>query len=205
MSGNGTAVTVNTTAAHNLSTGDYVAIAGSSVSAFNGNFYITKTSSTQFTFASTTSGTASAPSYPVCKDLSVSGSSIQNITTLTCNGTTGIAVVSGGLQTGMQTGDMVYIQNASPVGLNGYYNITILSNTSFSFACQTSTVGATAVMTAQELYYSGLGEIHAGHIAYLPGGPRLYGDTTANSLGWSGDTQCSLDGIYGSAFYHWDV
>lgn len=59
ISGSGSLATVTTTANHGYDDSDVVTISGASPSGFNGNYRITKTGATTFTYANATSGTAS--------------------------------------------------------------------------------------------------------------------------------------------------
>jgi hypothetical protein len=58
ISGSGSLATVTTTANHGYDDSDVVTISGASPSGFNGTYRITKTGATTFTYANTTSGTA---------------------------------------------------------------------------------------------------------------------------------------------------
>lgn len=57
LSGNGTLVTGTTTADHGWATGNYVQVAGSSISGYNGIFQITVVDTTTFTYSAAATGT----------------------------------------------------------------------------------------------------------------------------------------------------
>lgn len=85
--GDGTLVTATTSASHGYSTGNWVTVSGASTG-YNGNYKITVTGLTTFTFTNTTSGTAAAPGISLrdednayAQDIDESGTSKQRFTT----------------------------------------------------------------------------------------------------------------------------
>jgi hypothetical protein len=123
ISGTGTVVTVTTTDLHNYTTGDRVTISGVTPSGYNAsNVVITVTSPTKFTYANTTSATATV--------LGITQKS-NTIVTLSSSGTT--AVVTTTTNHNYITGNNITIAGASSSGYNGTFSVTVIDSTHFSY------------------------------------------------------------------------
>ena len=120
-SGTGTAI-VTTSAAHGIANGQQVVISDASALGYKGTYTATVPDATHFSFAKSSSPGA----YPYVATISAASwsSSVATITTSAAHG--------------LSTGYSVTISNASPVGWNGTYVVTVIDDTHFSYALATN-------------------------------------------------------------------
>lgn len=115
-------ISVTTSSAHNLNTGDTVVIKDAVPTGYNGEYVITKIDATHFT-ATLPNGTADPGHY------------ISAITWTDISGSTDLATVTSANH-GLNTGDIVTISGAFPPEYNGSRTITWLSNSQYRFGLE---------------------------------------------------------------------
>jgi hypothetical protein len=146
-----TTATVTMGAAHGYATGQTVRIAGANESDYNGDFQITVTSDTVFTY--TVSG---APATPATGTITA-----QRIIGITRSGTT--ATVNTGQAHGFLTGHIAAIAGAVETDYNGDFQITVTSTTEFTYTVSGSpSTPATGTITAGRVFWGTTGYPNSG-------------------------------------------
>jgi len=130
MTGNGSLTTVTVATTSNLVTGQTVTVAGASIGTMNGTFTITVASGTTFTYASAGNGTPTG---------TITYSPVLPITSITRVGTTATVTMSQANNT-MVTGQWVTVTGATQTDYNVTAQITVLTNTSFTYQVANSPV-----------------------------------------------------------------
>ena len=144
----GTGALVTTASAHNLYTGNIIVVTGSTPSAYNGTYAITRQSATTFTYALTTNPGGDATVVGSYSVTAVTVSSLSHI------GTT--ANVTTTTNHGLFTGNQITVSGSIPSDYNGTFIITKVSDTQFTYVMATSpatdaTVIGSYVVVAQTI------------------------------------------------------
>lgn len=133
-------VTMETAAAHNLTSGQYVTVSGILPSGYNGTYRVTVADATHFTYP--LSNPATNPGAYVSGGLvavagitsTVMPGATTNIAATTWS-TFGTVTVTTAAAHGLSIGQTVYVGGVTPAGYNGVYAVTsVPSSTSFAFA-----------------------------------------------------------------------
>ena len=133
----GSKVTVTTSTAHGLTTGQGVTISNASPAAFNGTYTATVIDSTHFSyFASTSPGTYGSGGIATLASASMTAfpAAATTATMSAASWSAGTVTVTTTAAHGLTTGQMVEISNASPSTLNGPYVVTVTDATHFQYA-----------------------------------------------------------------------
>lgn len=117
--------TVTTTAPHGLATGDVVVVSGATETEYNGDFSITVTGASTFTYA--VSGTPATPA----TGTPVFATSGLSITGITRSGTTATATTA--VAHGLTSGDTVRVSGATQTEYNGDAVATVTGATTFTY------------------------------------------------------------------------
>ena len=141
-----TTATVTMGAVHGFVTGQTVRIAGAVETDYNGDFIITVTSTTVFTYT-----VAGAPATPATGTITA-----QRIIGITRSGTT--ATVNTGQVHGLSTGHIVAMAGAVETDYNGDFQIIVLTTTTFTYTVAGSpSTPATGTITMGRVYWGTTG------------------------------------------------
>lgn len=158
-----TTATVTTSSPHGFTTGDSITIIGATPAAYNGTFTITVTGASTFTYTCTNGlSTPATGIITANKQLPYTTSNTYSQTlTLTSIVRVGTVATATLNNHGLSQYRWVQIAGASPAGYNGWFQITNVTQNTFTYTCPnglsspaTGTITATATIPANDYGFS---------------------------------------------------